>query len=180
MVKSKNNLQQKSREYSFKFEIEGCIIHLHLIHYDMAIQQITPAAAKDLLDGDEEYVYIDVRSEAEFQQGRPKNSVNIPIKQMHQERQMLVDNPDFLKVVQANFSASAKLILGCAMGQRSYMACQVLAQDGYQNLLNVDGGFTGVRDMSGNVIKQGWVQACFPVEQGDGKEKSYQSLKAGK
>ncbi len=143
----------------------------------MAIQNISPQEAKDLLESDQGYVYVDVRSEFEFEQGRPAAAINIPIKQMNQSSQMLEDNPDFLEVLEANFPVDAKLIIGCAAGPRSAEACRILAQQGYQDLSNVEGGFGGMRDMAGTVIKEGWMQVGFPVESGTGGAQSYSALK---
>ena len=146
----------------------------------MAIQNISPQEAKDLLESDQGYVYVDVRSEFEFEQGHPAPAINIPIKQMNQSSQMLEDNPDFLEVLEANFPVDAKLIIGCAAGPRSAEACRILAQQGYQDLSNVEGGFGGMRDMSGQVLKEGWMQLGFPVASGDGGERAYSALKKSK
>ena len=143
----------------------------------MSFKNISPQEAKDLLDSDQGYVYVDVRSEFEFEQGHPANALNIPIKQVDQEARVLVDNPDFLQVFEANFPPDTKLLIGCAVGPRSMAACGILAQKGYQDLSNVDGGFSGMQDMSGTVLKEGWMQLGFPVENGDGGERSYTALK---
>ena len=143
----------------------------------MPFKQITPTEAKELLDKNDGYVYVDVRSELEFQRGRPADAYNIPIKNFNPQIQMMEDNPDFVEVFKKNFPKDAKLIVGCASGPRSYMACQILEQMGYENLANVDGGFKGKRDMFGNVAQKGWEDLGFPVANGDGREKGYESLK---
>ncbi len=146
----------------------------------MSFKNISPQEAKDLLDSDQGYVYVDVRSEFEFEQGHPANSINIPIKQVNPEARVLMDNPDFLQVFAANFSPDAKLIIGCAVGPRSMAACGILAQQGYRDLSNVDGGFSGMKDMAGTVLKEGWLQLGFPVGNGDGGDKAYSALKKSK
>ncbi len=143
----------------------------------MPIKQISVREARDLLEKDEEYIYVDVRSEFEFQQGHPEGALNIPLKQLNMEYRVLEDNPEFLAVVEANLQKDAKLLLGCAAGQRSNMAGMVLAQAGYQNLANVEGGFGGAKDMLGNLLKEGWVQAELPVATGDGGDRGYQVLR---
>ncbi len=146
----------------------------------MSIQNISPQEAKDLLESDQGYVYVDVRSEFEFEQGHHAPALNIPIKQLNQSSQMLEDNPEFLQVLAANFPVDAKLIIGCAAGPRSTEACRILAQQGYQDLANVEGGFGGMRDMNGTVVKEGWMQLGFPVESGEGSEQGYSALKKNK
>ena len=143
----------------------------------MPIKQISPEEAKALLDSDEGYIYLDVRSEMEFQQGHPENAYNIPIQNFDMAVQMLTNNPEFLQVVENNFSMDAKLLVGCASGPRSQSACESMQQKDYENLANVDGGFSGKRDISGNVIKAGWSDLEFPVSSGDGGERSYPSLR---
>ena len=142
----------------------------------MAIKQMTPCEANELLDKKEGYVYLDVRSEVEFEKGRPADSINIPLKQLNQEFRMLQDNPDFVAVVEANFSKEAKLIVGCASGPRSQMACEMLEEVGYEDLANVVGGYSGARDMVGNLTQEGWVQLGFPTKSGDAGEQGYSAL----
>ncbi|MFQ5677590.1 MAG: rhodanese-like domain-containing protein [bacterium] len=141
------------------------------------MKNISAKEAKALLDSDEDYVYIDVRSEFQFEQHHPADAYNIPLKQLNRSTQMLEDNLEFVEVFQANFPKDGKLILGCATGPRSMFACQLLAQLGYEDLSNVNGGFSGIRDMSGAIIKEGWMQLGFPTEQGDGGERGYHTLK---
>ena len=142
----------------------------------MAIKQITPCEAKESLEKNEGYVYLDVRSEEEFEKGRPTDSINIPLKQLNQEFRMLQDNPDFVAVVEANFSKDAKLIVGCASGPRSQMACEMLEGVGYEDLANVVGGYSGARDMVGNLTQEGWVQLGFPTASGEAGEQGYSAL----
>ena len=143
----------------------------------MEIKQITPEEAKNLLDSSENYIYLDVRSEGEFKQGHPADAYNIPVKHLNIAVQQLEDNPDFGEVVEANFGKDAKLLLGCGSGPRSNAACEMLAARGYQDLANIDGGFSGARDMYGNITKQGWMQLGYPVEDRSGGDRGYETLK---
>ncbi len=143
----------------------------------MAIKQISSQEAKELLESERDYIYIDVRSEMEFQQGHPTNSKNIPIKHFNTVSQMLEDNLEYLEVVEANFPKDAKLIIGCNSGIRSQVACEMLEQKGYKNLANMLGGFGGARDMFGNIIQKGWLELGFSVSYGNVEEGSYDSLR---
>lgn len=143
----------------------------------MPIKQISPEEAKELLDSGEDYIYLDVRSEFEFQQGRPQNAINIPIQQLNESMQMLEANPEFVEDVEANFPKDANLLIGCASGHRSHVACEILAQRGYRSLANIDGGFSGKRDMFGNVQQPGWVQLDYPVTRGDDDQRGYAAVK---
>ena len=143
----------------------------------MAFNNITAEETKTLLDGGEGYIYLDVRSEMEFERGHASGAYNIPLKNVNPAIQMMEDNPDFVEVVEKTFPKDAKLLIGCASGTRSYFSCQILQQRGYQHLANIDGGFSGKRDMFGNIIQKGWMDLGFPVESGDGGEKGYAALR---
>jgi rhodanese-related sulfurtransferase len=138
-----------------------------------SIRTVDPREAKRLLD-EEGYTYLDVRSVEEFRQGHPEGAVNIPI--AHMGVGGMEPNGDFAKVVRANFAPDAKLALGCKSGVRSMRAADVLAAEGYTNLVNVGGGFGGRYSPAG--IQAGWVDEGLPVSTSDGDGVSYESLAA--
>jgi rhodanese-related sulfurtransferase len=124
----------------------------------MSFETKNPPAVKEILGGDEGWVYLDVRSTVEFDQGHPEGAYNIPLAQMDAAGQM-VPNDRFVEIVEKTFNKDSKLVLGCAAGGRSQRACGLLAAQGYASLINMMGGFSGARDMSGRVLEEGW-QAC--------------------
>ena len=69
----------------------------------MAIKEITPQQAHDVLSAGPDVAYIDVRTEREFAAGHPQGAVNIPVAFPDPARGMVM-NADFVKVVEANFS----------------------------------------------------------------------------
>ena len=69
-------------------------------------------------------VYIDVRTEREFANGHPQGAVNIPVAFPDPARGMMM-NPDFVKVVEANFPHDKKIIVGCQAGPRSNAAARI-------------------------------------------------------
>ena len=141
----------------------------------MAIKQITPQEAYDLLNSGEDCVYIDVRTEQEFSSGHPEGAVNIPIA-LPDPAQGMVINKEFAQVVEANFLKDKKIILGCQAGPRSNRAADLLQGTGYQDVSSVSGGFGGMRDPSGRVIAPGWSSLGLPVSQENGDGVSYESL----
>jgi len=143
----------------------------------MSVKNINPTQAKELLDGDENYTYIDVRSMPEYETNHPAGSLNIPI--MHKEAMGMVPNNDFVRVVEKNFAHDAKLLLGCQMGGRSMRAAQALAAAGFTDLSNIAGGFGGARDQTGQVVEKGWAELGLPVEQGTQEGTDYPSLAKG-
>jgi rhodanese-related sulfurtransferase len=78
----------------------------------MAVKEITPQQAHDILTKDPSVVYIDVRTEREFANGHPQGAVNIPVAFPDPARGMVV-NEDFVRVVEANFPHEKNIIVGC-------------------------------------------------------------------
>jgi rhodanese-related sulfurtransferase len=138
------------------------------------LRTVTPREAKELLDN-QGYTYVDVRSEPEFAQGHAEGAVNVPIMHLDPARGM-VPNPDFVDVMQANFGADAKLVLGCKSGGRSARAAETLARAGYSDLVNMDGGFDGRTDPFGGLQQAGWRQEGLPTSTDNGPGSSYTSL----
>ena len=67
---------------------------------------------------------IDVRSPGEFAMGHVQGAINLPLDRFAQEIERVA--PD----------RSAAVVLYCASGARSGMACNLLQQLGYQNITN--------------------------------------------
>lgn len=122
-------------------------------------KRVTPNEAADLVK--EGWVYLDVRSIPEFEQGHPQGAVNIPL--LHAQAGRMAPNPDFQRVVEATFPRDAKLVVGCKMGGRSMQAAALLEAAGYAQLVDVRGGFSGERDMFGRETSPGWVTCGLPV-----------------
>ena len=143
----------------------------------MAVKEITPQQAHDILSADTTVVYIDVRTEREFANGHPAGAVNIPIAFPDPARGMMA-NPDFVSVVEKNFSKDKKIIVGCQAGPRSTAASRMLEQAGFQDVSNMLGGFGGMRDQMGRVVALGWAESGLPVSSDNGDGVSYASLSA--
>ena len=143
----------------------------------MAIKEVPPQQAYDVLTNDASAVYIDVRTEGEFANGHPQGAVNIPVVFPDPARGMIV-NSDFTRVVEANFSREKKIILGCQAGPRSTSAANMLQQAGFQDVSNLLGGFGGMRDQTGKISAPGWASSGLPVSNDNGEGVSYQSLLA--
>ena len=141
----------------------------------VSVIEIKPQEAKTLLEGGG-YVYLDVRTAAEFVAGHPPAALNIPVAQIDPATGQMQINADFLDVVKANIAANTQLIVGCKMGGRSSMACDILVQAGYTDVRNMDGGFSGTSTATGEIVDEGWSTLGYPIERGDGSAGSYSSL----
>src|SRR5688500_14088845 len=127
----------------------------------MAVKEITPQHAHDLLAANADVVYIDVRTEGEFANGHPQGAVNIPVAFPDPARGMMV-NSDFVKVVEANFPREKKIVVGCQAGPRSTSAANMMQQVGFQDVSNLLGGFCGMREVMGNVRAPGCDSSVNP------------------
>lgn len=137
------------------------------------IVRISPAEAQELLG--QGYVYLDVRSEPEFEQGHVPGAYNVPLR--HQGPSGLVDNPDFLAVAERAFGKEQKLVVGCRSGVRSLKAAQILATAGYTNLRDLRTGWEGARDAFGR-LEPGWSKTGLPVETGAPSGRCYADVKS--
>ncbi len=84
---------------------------------------IAPADAADAGDR----LILDVRSEREFMAGALRGAVNVPLNQLAARIAAVAPQP------------GTPLVLYCASGGRSGIACQLLKQLGYSNVSNAGG-----------------------------------------
>jgi len=144
----------------------------------MAMKQITPPQAQQILEKDSTIIYLDVRTEPEFTAGHPQRGINIPVIFFDPATRQPTPNPDFLKVVEANIAKAATVIVGCQAGMRSQRAADIMTQAGYTNVSNMQGGFGGARDQAGRVVVPGWQESGLPVSTENDEGVSYASLSA--
>ncbi len=119
-------------------------------------------------------VYVDVRSEPEFEAGHVPGSLNVPL--LQQGPAGLTPNAEFLAVMQQAFGRAEKLILGCKAGGRSHKAAQQLALAGYQDLAEMAAGWDGSRDAFGRALP-GWTKHGLPIELGKPEGQAYADVK---
>lgn len=98
---------------------------------------------------------VDVRSTPEFDPGHPAGALNVPLLEPDEDTGVMLPNPDFVRVMQANFPRDTPLVISCQTGGRSARASQMLEAFGYMNVINVTGGFVA------------WQQADLPIEEGE-------------
>ena len=132
---------------------------------------VTPEEAQALLT--QGYVYIDVRNQMEFEQGHPAGAYNVPLI-------LLTDfgpepNGSFVDDVKAHFGLDAKVVVGCATGNRSAKAACLLVEAGFSHVVDQKAGFNGSRDPFGRK-SPGWRDLGLPVETGQPADRSYEAL----
>jgi rhodanese-related sulfurtransferase len=135
-------------------------------------KRVLPKEAAALLD--EGWAYLDVRSIPEFEDGHPAGASNIPL--LHYQNGRMAPNPDFKRVVEANFPKDAKIVVGCKAGGRSLQAATLMESAGYTSVVDMRGGFHGERDGFGRASVAGWAAEGLPVEATAPPEKTYAAL----
>jgi rhodanese-related sulfurtransferase len=140
----------------------------------MSYRSTTPKEASALLESNEGWSYIDVRTVEEFQAGHPRGAWNVPV--FVRGPMGMQPNPEFEPTVKRHFAKDAKLLIGCQAGGRSAQACMILAASGYTSTVNVEGGFGGGRDQLGRPIA-GWAASGLPVESAAPAERTFAGLK---
>jgi rhodanese-related sulfurtransferase len=138
----------------------------------VAIRSVsTEEAAALLADG---YVYVDVRSEPEFEAGHVPGALNVPL--LHQGPGGMTANPEFLTVMQQAFGRDENLVVGCKAGGRSKKAVDELSKAGFTELADMSAGFDGSRDAFGRAVP-GWSKQGLPIEQGKPAGQAYADVK---
>jgi rhodanese-related sulfurtransferase len=127
----------------------------------VSVKSVTPQQAAELLE--QGAVYVDVRSQPEFEAGHVPGSFNVPL--LDAGPFGLVPNPEFMTVMQSAFGRGERLIIGCRSGQRSLRAAELLVSAGYEDVANLSTGFEGARDAFGRMLP-GWRLENRPVETG--------------
>jgi len=138
------------------------------------LRTIDSEEAKRLVE-EENYTYLDVRTEGEYVRAHPVGAYNIPFLERDPATFQMVPNHDFMKVVEAHFEKDAKLVVACQAGGRSLRAANALVGAGFTNVINNHPGFGGARGPSGEVMP-GWAAMGYAVESNDGGDLGYQKL----
>jgi glyoxylase-like metal-dependent hydrolase (beta-lactamase superfamily II)/rhodanese-related sulfurtransferase len=77
-------------------------------------------------------IVIDVRKKSEFDSEHVVDAINVPLNQISQHL--------------AQFPKDKPFILHCAGGYRSMIAASILKQRGWENFVDVEGGFNAIKD----------------------------------
>lgn len=139
----------------------------------MSVKRVSPQEANDLRQKDG-YLYLDVRSIPEFEQGHPAGAFNVPL--LHFTGGRMMPNPQFMEIVGKAFPSDAKIVVGCKSGGRSLRAAEMMASAGFSGVIDMRGGFHGEYDRSGACTMPGWADSKLPVATTAETGKSYAEL----
>ena len=98
------------------------------------VKVITWKEVEDLKN-EEKYLILDVRTEEEYERGHVKNAIHIPL--------------DDLRKRLNELDKSKKYLIYCRTGLRSYLACRILMQNGF-DVYNITGGYSFYKVISKN------------------------------
>ncbi len=74
---------------------------------------------------------LDVRKESEFETQHIEGSINSPLSQIHENLNLINTNE--------------KLYVHCGSGYRSVIAISILKANGFDNLIDIAGGFNAIK-----------------------------------
>jgi rhodanese-related sulfurtransferase len=119
------------------------------------VKRVSPLEAHRLLD--EGWVYLDVRTPEEFDDGHPEGAVNVAFEETSPEKRAL-----FVAQIRARFPADAKLCVGCKSGVRSLLAAEALMEGGFAEIVEQRAGWDGARGEFGELLEPGWRRLALP------------------
>lgn len=90
-------------------------------------QTIGPEAAKEMMDSGEPYILVDVRTQAEYDEGHIPGAILIPNETISDEMPTALTDP------------KATILLYCRSGNRSAQAAKKLAELGYEKVYDFGG-----------------------------------------
>ena len=101
------------------------------------VNNITYAQLKEMDD----VTLLDVRTPAEVKMGSIEGNINIPVDDLRSRvHEVPKDKP---------------IVVYCAVGVRAYISCRILAQNGYENVYNLAGGYTTYRTVNEDYTEKG-------------------------
>ena len=93
------------------------------------IKSMTVNELREKLDSHEDLILIDCREQEEWDEAHINGAVFIPLSNfMEAGKEILAGKEE------------AQIIIQCRSGKRSLQACQMLMQEDYENLSNLEGG----------------------------------------
>jgi len=102
------------------------------LQQDAAMREITPKELKEKLDRGDDFQLIDVREPYEWEIGRIPGAKLIPLGEIGARS--------------GELDRTKEIVLQCRSGKRSAQALETLRAQGFQNLVNLQGGILGWSD----------------------------------
>ena len=116
--------------FEVDFENEGERLDKYI---SMLFPEQSRSFFQKLIKDSSDLIIIDVRRYSEFKQGRIPNAINIPVEELEWEIEELKENID------------KPILVYCKAGHKSALACQMLEEEGFNNLYNLGQGILGYK-----------------------------------
>jgi len=115
-------------------------------------ENVTVCQAKDILENKHVFL-LDVRTPAEFNYSHIEGATLIPLKNVPKHDSVSLPDDQLLpaRLKELPENKNTKIVVYCLSGGRSATASQMIADAGYKNVYNVQGGL------------KAWVNAGYPV-----------------
>ena len=123
----KERFKKSAMQYSSGFDISAIKL-LNLIWGENTHKHIKPHQLQQKISRENDLTILDIRTKKAFDDGHIENAVNISL------RKLLLSDGNL------PFSKDTKIIVICYLGMSSREAILLLAEQGYKNLINLDGG----------------------------------------
>ena len=94
---------------------------------DAGFRQVTAQEAKELMDSEQDYVILDVRTEGEYAEGHVPGATLLPLNDVASKAESVLTDKDQL------------ILVYCRSGNRSKQAAKTLASLGYTNVVDFGG-----------------------------------------
>jgi len=117
--------------------LAGCSSQEKAKEETMTVNKITAEAAKIMIDGGEDLVVLDVRTQEEYNEGHIENAVLIPDTEISAQAPTVLTDQD------------QTILVYCRTGRRSAEAAKKLVDIGYTNIYD----FGGIVDWPYEVVK---------------------------
>ncbi|MBE6959633.1 MAG: rhodanese-like domain-containing protein [Ruminococcaceae bacterium] len=97
------------------------------IHQEAVYMNITAEQAKEIMDREEGYIILDVRTQEEYAQGHIPDAVLLPLDDVQNKAQTVLPDKE------------QQILVYCRSGRRSKEASQILIELGYTNIKEFGG-----------------------------------------
>jgi len=91
------------------------------------VMLISPEEVKSMMEENEDFTLVDVRTQAEYDEGHIPGSVLIPVDELEERAGGILADKD------------AKIVIYCRTGNRTKTAGEILKRLGYRNLYDLGG-----------------------------------------
>lgn len=116
--------------------LSGCTASVEDENAENGYRQITAAEAVEMMDTEENYIILDVRTQAEYEEKHIPNAICIPNEAIGSDE--IPELPDKNQLI----------LVYCRSGNRSKQASAKLAALGYTNIVE----FGGINDWPGEIV----------------------------